>query len=221
MPYNLGGLSRDASQNVLSVLIKEIILRAHRLKVPIIVEYLDFRAKKREWQSAGYNRMLSSFAYHQFHTLLRAAAAKLGVEVIDINPRNTTSIGIFKFQGYGFSKDQAAAVAIARRGLGFSERVGGRQISALLLPVVKQLAGDKGRHVSAPWPRLRRSLKLTGNGWQLKGRSVKTGVKAAAPAGCRVSKQGRAAGALSLKDPAAIGPPVTPSCDKDSLVSVG
>jgi len=72
----------------------DIVLRAHRLQISVIVEYLDFDAKKREWKSAGYNRMLSSFAYHQFHAMVRSTAATLGVEVIAINPRNTTTIGI-------------------------------------------------------------------------------------------------------------------------------
>ena len=134
--------------------------------------------------------MLSSFAYRQFHKILLATAARLGVEVITINPRDTTTIGIIKFQGYGVSKDQGAAVAIARRGLEFSERVSGRGFSAPLLPAAKRLARDKSGHVIPSWSRLRRDLKLTSNGWQFKGVSVKAKVGTDSLEGCRTSRQG-------------------------------
>ena len=145
----------------------------------------------------------------------------MGVEVIAINPRNTTTIGIVKFEGYGISKDQGAAIAIARRGLGFSERVRGRLVTALPLPAPKQLGRDKSRHVLASWSRLRWGLKLTRKGWQLSGTSRKVKGLRDKPVGCRVRKQGRDAGSLSLKVPLTIGSLDQPSGDQVNLASDG
>ena len=223
--HQLEGKSANERKTILAGLVKEAVLLAQKWKIPIIIEMLDFKAKKREWKSAGYNRMLSSFAYSQFHQLIRATAAQLGVEVISINPRDTTTIGIIKFQGYGFSKDQGAAIAIARRGLQFTERVRGRMLTALPLPVTKQLVRDQGRHVMSPWPRLRRSLILTGNGWQFK---VDTKAKARVATARLSDKQtGVGENPLSRKTPVALRPLEPTSSDvtgrksKSNLVSVG
>ena len=200
--YDFDGMGGDQRKAILGERVKQGVLIAQRFKVPLIMEQLDFAAKKREWRSAGCNRMLSSFAYKLFYNMLRSTAASLGVQVIDVDPQDTSTMGIVKFAaGYGFSRDEAAALAIARRGLGFSERVSGRLITALPLPV------DKGEHVLALWKRwrkLRRNLKLTGNGWQLKVKKVK--VKAVNTKGCRCSKLDRSAGLPSLKSPKVIWP---------------
>jgi len=61
--------------------------------------------------------------------------------VIEINPAYTSVIGKAKFMArYGLSPHAVAAVAIARRGLGFGERP--RSSNARLLPV-----RNRGRHV--------------------------------------------------------------------------
>ena len=221
LEHHLEGKSSEEREAIIAELVKQAVLEAYRNQVPVVIEALDFEAKKREWKNAGYNRMLSSFAYHQFHALTLAIAASLGVEVITINPRNTTTIGIVKFQGYGFSKDQAAAIAIVRRGLKFSERVRGRLFSALPLPAAKQSAGDKGRHVTPSWPQLRRGLKLTRNGWQFKGVSVKVKAKADDPKGCRASKQGRGENPPSSTKSATIGLAGPPSSDSAGQRSRG
>ena len=61
-------------------------------------------------------------AYSAFRNLLLSKAFQEGVEVIGINPAYTSVIGWVKFGiGYRLTPHQAAAVAIARRGLGFGE----------------------------------------------------------------------------------------------------
>jgi IS605 OrfB family transposase len=206
--YDFRDMSREQRKALMGEMVKQAVLLAQRFRVPLIIERLDFAAKKREWKSAGYNRMLSSFSYKLFYKMLRSTAADLGVQVIEVDPQDTSTIGIVKFgEGYGLSRDEAAALAIARRGLGFSERVSGRLITALPLPV------DKGEHVLALWKRwrkLRRDLKLTGNGWQLKVRKVKA-VKTKV---CRWSKLDRSAGLPSLKSPKVIWPSGWVSGDK-------
>ena len=133
--------------------------------VPIVIEQLDFAKKKaalRE-KSPRYARMLSAFAYGQFHTLIHSRASREGVEVLEVNPAFTSVIGLVKFKtGYGLSTHAAAAVAIARRGLKFSEGLStrGSKLSgvssktALLVPV-----RNRKRHVWSDWGRIAKSLR--------------------------------------------------------------
>ena len=56
--------------------------------------------------------------------MLRSRATRMGVAVIDHNPAYTSLIGDVKFSArYGVSVHVSAACAIARRGMGLSERV--------------------------------------------------------------------------------------------------
>lgn len=136
-----------------------------RVALPLVAERLDFQAKRATLRERGarYARMLSQFAYSSFNTLLDRRACALGVEVRRVNPAFTSVIGQAKFSlGYAMSAHHAAACAIARRGLGFSERVARRRTSlcdeaggvsrpsgnAFPLP-----ARTRGKHVWSDWRR--------------------------------------------------------------------
>ncbi len=68
--------------------------------------------------------MLSSFVYKKFYDLLLSRAKREGVRVKPVNAAFTSIIGFYKFSGYkNYSSHELAAVCIARRGLGLSERV--------------------------------------------------------------------------------------------------
>ena len=72
--------------------------------------------------------MISSFAYGKVISGIKAAAFRAGVEVIEVNPAYTSVIGAVNHaQIKGISVHQGAAFAIARRGLGLSERPTVRQ----------------------------------------------------------------------------------------------
>jgi hypothetical protein len=120
-----------------------------------VVERLDFLEKKARLREVSDRqaRMLSAFAYNRFHALLRFRAAREGVQVIEVNPAFTSVVGLVKFgPGYGLSPHASAAVAIARRGLRFGERL--RSRSAFLLP-----ARNRGRHVWSDWRRVAQRLR--------------------------------------------------------------
>lgn len=151
----LQGRRQEQVEATLSDAVGEIVLKGKEHGVPIVIEKLDFGKKKaalRE-ESPRYARMLSAFAYKKFYALLHGRAAREGVEVIEVEPAFTSIIGSIKFgQGYGLSPHQAAAVAIARRGLKFGERL--RSRSALPLP-----ARNRGRHVWSDWRRVAQRLR--------------------------------------------------------------
>ena len=93
---------------------------------PIVIERLDFRQKKAilEGQSRKYSRMLSSFSYGKVKAYFISRGYREGVEVHQVNPAYSSVIGRVKFmERYGLSVHQAAALVLARRLLGCSERI--------------------------------------------------------------------------------------------------
>ncbi len=172
------GVRMQGRREQLSAALGEAVVRVVALAkehgVPIAVERLDFEAKKDRLEVLGgkrYARKLVGFAHALFFRLLGSRAHREGVEVIRVNPAFTTVIGYAKFGvGYGLSPHAAAAVAIARRALGFGERLRARCRSALPLP-----ARNRGRHVWGDWGRLNRWLKEQGGLRPLLGRRPSEG----------------------------------------------
>ena len=93
---------------------------------PIVIEKLDFRQKKAtlEGESRRYSRLLSSFAYGRVKAYFLSRGHREGVEVNQVNPAFSSVVGRVKFmERYGLSLHQAAALVLARRLLGCSERI--------------------------------------------------------------------------------------------------
>ncbi len=131
-------------------------MRARAAQVPLVRERLAFSEKKKTLGESGarYAEMLSGFAYSTFYTLLGRCAARHGVKVILINPAFTSIMGWVKFGVGRLSVDAAAAVAIARRGLGCTERLRSRNRSPALRTKLMQAAGEwHMRHVWSGWRR--------------------------------------------------------------------
>jgi IS605 OrfB family transposase len=122
--------------------------------VPIVIEGLDLD-KKKSGANKKTNRKVSMLAYSAFKQIVLSHAFKEGVEVITINPAYTSVIGMVKFgSGYRLTPHQGAAVAIARRGLGFGERLTARRLRyTFSLPVRNRL-----KHVWSDWRIVSRML---------------------------------------------------------------
>jgi hypothetical protein len=76
--------------------------------------------------------MLSGFIYDKFRAFLVARAEKYGIEVVFKNPFATRIIGMIKYMPkYGLNSAYAAAMVIARRALGFNERIPRSYLSVL------------------------------------------------------------------------------------------
>jgi len=137
-----------------------VVSMAAELDLPIVIESLDFAARKRELEGsgAGYARMLSSLAYAAIQTMLRRRAARAGVELVEVNPAYTSVIGRVNYaRRYGLSVHCAAAVAIARRAADLSERVNyvhGSRGHRNTLPTQSECR----RHVWRQWVRVRKDL---------------------------------------------------------------
>lgn len=135
----------------------EIVEHAKETGKPIVIENLDFSVKKADLRERGkgYARMLSGFAYEKTILAMRSRAAKEGVGVVRVNPAYTSAVGVVKFAAmYGMSDDEAAALAIARRGMNLRETVPAG--TALRRPE------DRRRHVWSVWNRLGKALRVVG-----------------------------------------------------------
>ena len=131
----------------------------------MVIEELDFSKKKQELQGTDprYARMLSSFNCHKIASGIDGACFRAGVGVVKINPAYTSVIGAVNYaQVKGISVHMAAALAIARRGLGLSEKPAVRKVYTpvrngdhvtFVLPV-----RNRAKHVWSHWSAIRTKL---------------------------------------------------------------
>ena len=111
--------------------VASVVNYAREVGKPIVIETLDFRQKKAalEGESRRYSRILSSFAYGKVKAYFVSRGYRKGVEVHQVNPAYSSVIGRVKFmEWYGLSVHQAAALVLARRLLGCSERIPRRRV---------------------------------------------------------------------------------------------
>lgn len=134
---------------------------------PVVHELLDFARKKAELEAMGarHARMLSSLSYSRIITNIDSACFRRGVETIAVNPAYTSVIGAVNHaKRHGISVHMGAACAIARRGLGLSERPvvrsghvpsRGSGHVTFALPV-----RNRAKHVWSLWAGVKRSLQV-------------------------------------------------------------
>ena len=137
--------------------VASVVEYAREVGKPIVIERLDFRQKKAvlEGESRKYSRMLSSFSYGKIKAYFISRGYRQGVEVHQVNPAFSSVIGRVKFlERYGLTVHQAAALVLARRLLGCSERIPRRWVCpigngvhiAFTVPVRKRV-----KHVWTYW----------------------------------------------------------------------
>jgi IS605 OrfB family transposase len=95
-----------------------------KLNKPIVIEKLDFQAKKRTLKLSNNkyiksrNKQLSSFAYSKVIELIKARAEDNYIEVREINPGYTSIIGSIKYSKRSrISVHHGAAMCIGRKGI--------------------------------------------------------------------------------------------------------
>ena len=111
-----------------------VVEYAREVCKPIVIEKLDFRQKKAvlEGESRRYSRMLSSFSYGKVKAYFISRGYREGVEIIEVNPAYSSVVGRVKFmERYGLTVHQAAALVLARRLLGCSERIPRRWVAPI------------------------------------------------------------------------------------------
>jgi hypothetical protein len=94
--------------------------------VAIATEKLKYLRKSRRGDGSGrrFRRKQHRFAYRSLLAKVHSLARKRGVEVLEVSPQDTSTIGMLKYApGLSLSKDVAAAYVIGRRAMGFEEKL--------------------------------------------------------------------------------------------------
>ena len=157
VPLVTYGKNTNQAAALIGDAVASVVEYARALGKPIVIEKLDFRQKKSalEGEARKYSRMLSSFSYGKIKAYFLSRSYRQGVEVNQVNPAFSSVIGRVKFmERYGLSVHQAAALALARRSLGFSEHIPRRWVCpvgngvqvAFTVPVRKRV-----KHVWTYW----------------------------------------------------------------------
>ncbi|OGT88591.1 MAG: transposase [Gammaproteobacteria bacterium RIFOXYA12_FULL_61_12] len=159
------GKSEEQAKALIGDAAKAIAEKAIAAGKLVVIELLDFAKKKAELASVdpARARQLSSFAFSKTIGAIKSACFRAGVEVIEVNPAYTSVIGSVNYaRRHGISVHQGAALAIARRGLGYSERPPRREASVpvrngahvtFALPV-----RTRAKHVWSYWASVKKKL---------------------------------------------------------------
>ena len=165
VPLVTYGKSTHQAEALIGDAVAGVVEYARDAGKPIVIEKLDFRQKKSvlEGENRKYSRMLSSFAYGKVKAYFISRGYRQGVEVHQVNPAFSSVMGRVKFmERYGLSVHQAAALVLARRLLGCSERIPRRRVApvgngvhvAFTVPARKRV-----KHVWAYWAAISRQLR--------------------------------------------------------------
>ena len=166
VPLVTYGKNTHQTEALIGDAVASVVQYAREVGKPIVIEKLDFRQKKAalEGEARKYSRMLSSFSYGKIKAYFLSRGYRQGVEVHQVNPAYSSVIGRVKFmERYGLTVHQAAALVLARRLLGCSERIPRRWVApigngvqvAFTVPVRKRV-----KHVWTYWGAVSRQLRL-------------------------------------------------------------
>jgi IS605 OrfB family transposase len=118
--------NKGAKELLLWRIAHQVVAVAEEHGVAIATERLKYLRKSRRGDGSGrhFRRNQHRFAYRSLLEKIHSLAQKRGVEVLEVNPQDTSTIGMLKYApGLSLSKDVAAAYVIGRRALGFKEKL--------------------------------------------------------------------------------------------------
>ncbi len=147
----------NQTEDIIGKAVAQVVRIAAQHNVPIVIENLDFAKKKASMKEKGakYARMLSAMAYSQFTQMIESKCFKSGIELIKIDAAYTSVIGVTKYMAvYGLNSGCAAALVIARRGQGRTERLPKRLDSYFKKPEDKLKSGA--------WTRVAKRINICG-----------------------------------------------------------
>jgi IS605 OrfB family transposase len=118
--------NKGAKELALWKVAHQVVAVAEEHGVAIATERLKYLRKSRRGDGSGrsFRRKQHRFAYRALLEKIHSLARKRGVEVLEVSPQDTSTIGMLKYAPQlHLSKDVAAAYVIGRRALGFEERL--------------------------------------------------------------------------------------------------
>nr|ABS00956.1 hypothetical protein [Thermus aquaticus] len=118
--------NKGAKELALWKVAHQVVALAEEHGVAIATERLKYLRKSKRGDGSGrhFRRREHRFAYRSLLEKIHSLARKRGVEVLEVNPQDTSTIGTLKYAPQlHLSKDVAAALVIGRRAPGFEEKL--------------------------------------------------------------------------------------------------
>ncbi len=118
--------NKGAKELVLWKIAHQVVALAEEHGVAVATERLKYLRKSKRGDGSGrmFRRKQHRFAYRSLLQKIHSLARKRGVEVLEVSPQDTSTIGMLKYAPQlHLSKDVAAAYVIGRRALGFEEKL--------------------------------------------------------------------------------------------------
>jgi IS605 OrfB family transposase len=118
--------NKGAKELALWKVAHQVVAVAEEHGVAVATECLKYLRKSRRGDGSGrsFRRKQHRFAYRSLLEKIHSLARKRGVEVLEVSPQDTSTIGMLKYAPQlHLSKDVAAALVIGRRALGFEEKL--------------------------------------------------------------------------------------------------
>ncbi|MCD8508874.1 MAG: IS200/IS605 family accessory protein TnpB-related protein, partial [Bacillus sp. (in: Bacteria)] len=156
MKFDLHGKTSGQVIKMIEAEVIGLVDYAAQQHKPIVIEKLNITKAKvnTPYGNKKANRLKSQFAYKIMIKAIKSRAEKMGVEVLEVNPAYTSQIGKMKYmRRLGISIHEAASFVIARRAMGFKEK---------LPPVLHSFVPEKkqGLHHWAQWAAVSSSLSF-------------------------------------------------------------
>ncbi len=155
LPFSLEGKTGGQITKMIEVEAIALVDIAVKANKPIALEKLN-TTKSKVSNAYGHKKAtlkMSMFAYNKLISAIKSRADKMGVAVFEVNPAYTSQIGKMKYmKRFGISIHEAASFVIARRAMGFKEK---------LPPMLHSLVPEKklGLHHWAQWESVSTILK--------------------------------------------------------------
>ena len=139
--FSLDRKSTHQRNWIIEDIAKQVLDYCVKVNKPLIMEQLDFEKKKREFRlynkDRRYHQMLSEFSYRKITEKLYSRAYKMKIGINEVNPAYTSVIGRLKYANRkGISVHKAASYVIARRGMGYRERLSRRKYGNINEPLM-------------------------------------------------------------------------------------
>ncbi|MBZ5753331.1 hypothetical protein, partial [Metabacillus rhizolycopersici] len=135
--HDINTVSADKRDWIIQQAVVEMLMWVKSFGVDTLsMEELKFLQQN---ENASFNRMASNFSYSHITKTLISACFKENIALIQVKPYYSSFIGKMKYQQTsGLSIHQSAAFVLARRGLGFEEKIPKELLSVLFAKEAKK-----------------------------------------------------------------------------------
>lgn len=123
-PFDIENKTQEQVEHILSDTLEKVFQWADKTHKPVVMEDLSIKKRGEAYQGKKRNRKLSLFASTKITELAESKAYKYHIDMKKVFPAYTSIMGKGKYMArYGLSIHESASFVIARRGMGYKEKL--------------------------------------------------------------------------------------------------